>query len=471
MSRSNQHRKANTKNQSRSSKQPFDLSSNYIKHPVNKRADAAWVLYQILENGRSASEVMPKVWERFEDAKDRAWLQEMVYGSLRNLPKLQVWLRQLLDKPLKKQQKIVEHLIMIGLYQLTYSRTAEHAAVSETVEACKQMKELGLSGLVNAVLRRFQRENIDQQSFEQEHVNLGLSKWLYKALLAHYSDTEHVEDIAKNMHQRAPLWLRINTLKTDINDYIERLDSANIEYERHSNTTIKLVRAGEITKLPGYDEGLFAVQDYAAQQAARFLAVQKNDIVLDCCAAPGGKSASVLESQANLAQLYMIDADEKRNKRIEENLQRLGHSEYFGEKLHLITQDASELHSNDTLPMFDRILLDAPCSATGVIRRHPDIMWLRKSSDIAVLVELQAKILQSAWQKLRPGGTLLYATCSILPQENQQQIEHFLAQHNDATLVPITTTCNQETDTWQILPGQDDMDGFFYAKLVKAHDK
>ena len=466
----------------------------YIKHTVNKRSDASWVLYQILECGRSASEVMPIVFSRYEKAQERAWLQEMVYGCLRNLPELQVWLRQLLNKPLKKKQKIVEHLLMLGLYQLAYSRTAQHAAVSETVDACKQMQEPALSGMVNAVLRRFQREDLTQQTHEQAHINLGLPKWLYKALKAQYtlndesvamphdktlSDTtqetnsdENSSDrkialLAKQMHTRAPLWLRLNTQKTSLAEFEQQLNAASVDFESVSSTAIKLTNAGEIMQLPGFEAGHFAVQDFAAQQAAIILDPQVNDIILDCCAAPGGKSAGIIERQPKLSKLFMLDVDDKRMARVHENFARLGHDLAFEKQIAFVTQDAASLHNNADLPMFDRILLDAPCSATGVIRRHPDIMWLRKPADIAVLVELQKQILHSVWQKLRPGGTLVYATCSILQQENQAQIENFIATHNDATLVPIITHENEQLSTWQILPGQHSMDGFFYAKLSK----
>jgi 16S rRNA (cytosine967-C5)-methyltransferase len=437
----------------------------HIKHPVNKRSDASWVLFQILENGRSASEVMPRVWSRHEKPQDRAWLQEMVYGCLRNLPQVQVWLRQLLLKPLKKQQKIIEHLLMLGMYQLAYSRTAEHAAVSETVEACKQMKEIGLSGLVNAILRRFQREDIQSQVLEQAHAKLGLPKWLYKELLIHYGD-ETVE-IANNMHIRAPIWLRVNTQKITLEDFCVHLKQASYQFECFGKSSVKIQNAGEIVRLPGYEEGHFAVQDFAAQHAAFLLDPQKNDVVLDCCAAPGGKSAGILELQPLLSHLYILDADQKRMERVHENFERLGHQSIFDRQTSFVVQDASLLSDNSDLPQFDRILIDAPCSATGVIRRHPDIMWLRKSADINVLVNLQKAILHSAWAKLKPGGTLLYATCSILPQENQQQIEAFIATHNDATLDKIKTNRNESKTYWQILPGMDDMDGFFYARLRK----
>lgn len=440
----------------------------HIKHPVNLRSDAAWVLYQILENGQSSREVMPKAWSRHEYPKDRAWLQEMVFGCLRNLPILQVWLRQLLNKPLKKQQKIIEHLLMLGLYQMAFARTADHAAVSETVAACKQMKEIGLSGLVNAVLRNFQREDLASQTIQEAHVKLGLPKWIFRILNEHYPD--QVDEIAHNMQQKAALWIRINTQLCSQVLYENHLQKAGYEYESFAHNAIKFTKAGEITKLPGFDEGWFAVQDFAAQQAALLLDANTDDVVLDCCAAPGGKTAGILETSPNIEHLFVLDSQSKRVARIHENLARLKHDETFAGKFTILTADACELSHNNDLPQLDRILLDAPCSATGVIRRHPDIMWLRKKADIAVLVELQQQILAQAWQKLKPGGTLLYATCSILPQENMLQIEHFLTQHANAKLVPIVKPNGEEVRYWQIMPGEENMDGFFYARLLKCVD-
>ena len=432
----------------------------------NKRADCAWVLYNVLENGRSLSELMPIVFSKYE-TKERAWLQEMIFGCLRSLPTLQIWLRALLDKPLKNKQKIIEHLLMLGLYQLTFSRTAEHAAVSETVEACKKLNEPRLAGLVNAILRNFQRENISSMPITEPHAQLGLPKWLYKKLTQHYAAEHDITTLSKNMHKRAPLWLRVNPLKTDIETFLTTLSKNDYEYEHIAPNTIKLNTSGEIPNIPGFEEGYFAIQDYAAQQAAMLLGAQANDVVVDCCAAPGGKTSAILEHQPNLKQLYVIDSDPTRMKRVHENLERLGHKVKFADKLIFKVQDASQLNNTNALPLFDKILLDAPCSATGIIRRHPDIMWLRKPKDIEALVSLQAKILESAWQQLKVGGELLYATCSILPEENQLQIESFIATHNDATLIPIKSSTGAISPTWQILPGESGMDGFFYAKIKK----
>ncbi|WP_412971068.1 16S rRNA (cytosine(967)-C(5))-methyltransferase RsmB [Glaciecola sp. MF2-115] len=456
-------------------------SAYQLSHRPHMRADAAWVLFQILEHGKSSREVMPKVFDRHE-GKDNAWLQEMVFGCLRELPKLQYWLRQLLSKPLKGEQKIVEHLIMLGFYQLVFTRTSEHAAVSETVEACAALGQHRLKGLVNANLRNFQRENLAEQEIDVPHIQVGLPKWLHKQLLQHYPD--QVAEIAEQINARPPLWLRVNAAKGSTLNYTAKLDAQGIEYEAVDNGVeplnlldvnathaLKLIKRTDITALPGFDEGLFAVQDLAAQLAAELLDVQPGDDVLDCCAAPGGKTAHILESQAKLASLDAIDSDGQRLERVDENMQRLGHDQSFGDKLNLYVVDASsEEVLNRVLKdkQYDRILLDAPCSATGVIRRHPDIRWLRKATDIENTVALQKVILAQIWQRLKPGGTLLYATCSILKQENEQQIAAFLATQADASLVPLHENDTPECPGLQILPGQAQMDGFYYARLLKS---
>jgi 16S rRNA (cytosine967-C5)-methyltransferase len=345
-------------------------------------------------------------------------------------------------------------------------RTSSHAAVSETVNASKILKQPQLSGLVNAVLRNFERENLSQRPASEPHVVANLPKWLYKQLDHAYP--QHITDICQAMQQRPPLWLRVNPLVIDILEYSEQLNALNIVHETQPPYAIRLEKYTDITGLPLFAKGGFSVQDLAAQYAAALLNVQPNDVVLDACAAPGGKTAAIVEACPTLGSLYAMDSAEQRNLRTHENLQRLGHSKRLGNKLKIISADASELASFAALPQFDKILLDAPCSATGVIRRHPDIKWHRKANDIDALTQLQAQILACTWAALKPGGTLLYATCSILPQENIEQIRLFLAEHADAKLIPIEHA-KVETDlAWQILPGEQNMDGFFYARLVKS---
>ncbi|MEP0175737.1 MAG: 16S rRNA (cytosine(967)-C(5))-methyltransferase RsmB [Paraglaciecola sp.] len=430
-------------------------------HPLNLRAEAAKVLFQILEEGKSARECLPMAQEKLKD-QDKAWLQEMVYGVLRNLPILQYWLRQLLDKPLKNRYKIVEHVIMLGFYQLAFSRVSQHAAVSETVSACQGLNTDAMKGLVNAILRTFLRDEVFKGPSPNEQIASGLPKWLFKKLKLEYQDD--ITDIVSNMQVKAPIWLRVNTLQISSDKYKTTLNKANVEYQESNDhdAGLVLISGCDITTLPGFDQGWFAVQDGAAQLAASYLEPKAGDNILDCCAAPGGKTCNILELQPKLASLCALEVDPIRAKRIEENLERLQHT------AKIIIGDASKPNSWWDKQQFDRILLDAPCSATGIIRRHPDVKWLRKAADIEVLVELQKQILDAIWLTLKPGGTLLYATCSILPEENHQQVSQFLARTPDAQL--DNSFCNDSATKpgRQILPGEQQMDGFYYARLLKS---
>jgi 16S rRNA (cytosine967-C5)-methyltransferase len=437
------------------------MSRTKGRYQQNLRADAARVLFQILEQGMSARECLPNA-QQDHNEKDKAWLQEMTYGVLRQLPLLQHWLRLLLDKPLKKNVKIVEHLIMLGFYQLAFSRVSTHAAVSECVNACAPLNAVATKGLVNAVLRNFIRQEIANELPDNEQILSGQPKWLYKKLLTAYPE-KHTP-ILEAMQVKAPIWLRVNQKQKSTDEYCRLLDENDIIYERQDEQPQGLIlpKGCDITTLPGYDEGWFAVQDGAAQLAANLLNSQPNERILDCCAAPGGKTCHILELEPKIASCVAMDIDPSRLQRIEENLARLGH------QASLICGDASEPKAWWDGEQFDRILLDAPCSATGIIRRHPDIKWLRKSSDIDTLVALQAKIIDAIWPLLKPGGTMLYATCSILPAENQLQISAFLERTADAALDPEFNNDAIDKPGRQILPGEKHMDGFYYARLLKS---
>ncbi|GAC17102.1 16S rRNA (cytosine(967)-C(5))-methyltransferase RsmB [Paraglaciecola arctica] len=427
----------------------------------NLRADAAKVLHQILEEGQSARECLPAAQLPHKE-QDKAWLQEMVYGVLRNLPILQFWLRQLLDKPLKNRFKIVEQLIMLGFYQLAFSRVSQHAAVSETVAACQPLNTLAMKGLVNAILRTFIREEMSLQEAPNKQIASGLPKWLYKKLEAEYQDG--FIDLITNMQLKAPIWLRVNTQKISHGDFVEALESASIEFTLtadHSEAII-LSKGYDVTNLPGFDKGWFAVQDGAAQLAAHYLAPAAGESILDCCAAPGGKTCHLIEYQPKITKVVALEISEKRASRIEENLVRLGHN------AEIVIGDASTPEKWWDGQLFDRVLLDAPCSATGIIRRHPDIKWLRKAKDIDVLVNLQKQILDAIWPLVKPGGTLLYATCSILPEENHLQISDFLSRTTNALLDNTFYNDNDDKPGKQILPGDQQMDGFYYARLLKS---
>ena len=428
---------------------------------VDLRADTAWVIFQVLEQGKSSREALAIAQAR-HSKQDAAWLQEMAMGVFRHLPQLQIWLRELLEQPLKGSKKILEHVILLGFYQQAFSRVSDHAAVAATVNAAEVLGGKGLKGLINAILRNFQRQQLAEQVSDNPIIQSGLPKWLYKRLANAYP--QELESLLSGMNQPAPIWLRVNQQQCTQPDYCNALAEADIRFalsEAHPDAVILLDRT-PITTLPGFAEGWFSVQDGAAQLAAPLLDAQPGERILDCCAAPGGKSAHILERTTGLAQLIALDSEASRLTRMTENLQRL--------QLHanLVCADAAELDSWWDGNCFDRILLDAPCSATGVIRRHPDIRWLRKSADIEVLQALQYKILTNLWRTLKPGGTLVYATCSVLPVENKAQISRFLQEHSNAQLLPIQPGETIEQPGRQILPGEQQMDGFYYARLLKS---
>ncbi|RXJ72161.1 16S rRNA (cytosine(967)-C(5))-methyltransferase [Veronia nyctiphanis] len=424
---------------------------------MNVRAMAAKVIFQVVDQGQSLTAVLPKAQQQIAD-RDGALLQEICYGVLRWLPRLEAITQSLMEKPLTGKQRVFHHLILVGLYQLNYMRVPAHAAVAETVNATKPLKKPQLRGLVNAVLRNYQREQdaLNEKAISHDAGRYGHPGWLLKLLQNAYPDSW--QQIVDSNHQKAPMWLRVNSTHHSRDEYLNLLNAEGIEGDPHpeAHDAIRLASPCDVTKLPGFEKGWVSVQDAAAQLSVNYLQPQAGELILDCCAAPGGKTCHILEHQPD-AKVVAIDADANRLTRVEENLSRLNLN------ADVICGDARSPDKWWQGEDFDRILLDAPCSATGVIRRHPDIKWLRRADDIEQLVTLQAEIFDAMWQKLKRGGTLVYATCSVTPQENAEQVKAFLARHDDAEL----HTGDAENPGRQILPGQDDMDGFYYAVLQK----
>ena len=436
---------------------------------VNLRALAARCTFAVVDKGRSLADELPQQLAKIE-GKDKGLLQELCYGVLRHLPELEYDVREFIKKPLTGKQRVGHFLMLVGVYQIKYTRIPDHAAFNETVSACKPLKCDHLKGLINGVLRNLQRQQAAKESEGSEvsptelpdAIAFNHPSWFIKKVQLAYP--EKWQDVLNANMQRPPMWLRVNQLHHNVDEYLALLAKENIEHllVDEKSGAIRLTEAIDVNKLPGFQQGWVSIQDGAAQQAARLLDCQPDDNVLDCCAAPGGKTCHILEYSPKIKAMTAIDIEASRLERVEENLQRLNLA------ANVIAADAAatpEKWWNGEL--FDRILLDAPCSGTGVIRRHPDIKWLRKGQDIAALGELQQDILKNIWSLLKPGGTLLYATCSILPEENSQQVQHFIEKNSDAELVGIT---DNATDIgWQILPNDNSMDGFYYAKLVKKH--
>ena len=426
---------------------------------ANVRAQAAKVLSLVLDKGHSLSDALPKAQAQVAE-KDQALLQEFCFGVLRYFPKYDAITNELLSKKLKGKQRVFHHLIIVGLYQLDKMRIPEHAAVAETVKAASALKAAGLKGLVNACLRNFMRSSEQllnkTNNLVTEHCH---PSWIIKRLQSAYP--ENWQDILTNNMLRSPMWLRIQISNVSVDSFCQSLDEMGIEYSQplENQASILLSSPKPVDKLPGFEQGWFVVQDAAAQQAATLLEPANDEIVLDACTAPGGKACHVLDLAK--CKLTATDLDETRLERVQQNLERL--------KLEakVVAGDLSDKEFVADFPKFDRILLDAPCSATGVIRRHPDIKWLRRDEDIAQLAQLQKQILENLWSKLKPGGTLLYATCSIMPEENKLQMTQFLQQTEDAQLMPINEGETIANPGWQILPGQHNMDGFYYCRIGK----
>ncbi|WP_261857597.1 16S rRNA (cytosine(967)-C(5))-methyltransferase RsmB [Photobacterium sanguinicancri] len=424
---------------------------------MNVRAAAAKVIYQVVDQGQSLSNVLPAAQQEVRE-RDQALLQEICYGVLRWLPRLESITNHLMDKPLKGKQRVFHHLILVGLYQLGHMRIPAHAAVAETVDATKTLKKPQLRGLINAILRNYQRqqEALDAQSISHDAGRYGHPSWLLKLLKASYP--EQLEAIVEANNTKAPMWLRVNRQHNTRDEYRVLLDNEGIATELHpqAGDALRLLKPCDVTQLPGFADGWVSVQDAAAQLAVEYLQPQAGELILDCCAAPGGKTAHIMERQPD-TQVVAIDCDEHRLSRVHENLERLNLT------AQVLCADARYPSDWWQGEKFDRILLDAPCSATGVIRRHPDIKWLRRADDIAALAELQAEIFDAMWLQLKSGGTLVYATCSITPQENSEQVKAFLGRTADATLMDSDPT----NPGRQILPGEEQMDGFYYAVLKK----
>ena len=424
-----------------------------------------------------AARVLAAVWRgaRLDDAlrawlipdfpaRDAALVRELCYGTLRLQPRLEFWLRHLLTRPLRAQDLELQALLLLGLYQLSETRVPAHAAVKETVEACRQLSKPWAVQLTNAVLRRFQREQTQLLADLPQHPEARYAhpRWLLERV--RHDWPEHWQEILEAGNQRPPLSLRVNRLRCTRAGLLAALKSAGIAARscEYSADGVIALAPFDVRLQPGFTAGHFSVQDEAAQLAAELLDVRSGMRVLDACAAPGGKTCHLLECCPQ-AQVLALDHDAARAARIHENLQRLGLS------AEVRVADAGQPQDWWDGQPFARILLDAPCSATGVIRRHPDIKAHRHAAEVQAATVVQARLLAALWPLLAPGGKLLYVTCSLLFEENAGQMDVFMAGHADARPLPITAAWGVELPPGrQTLPGQSQMDGFYYACLQKT---
>ncbi|PCK09475.1 MAG: 16S rRNA (cytosine(967)-C(5))-methyltransferase [Alteromonadaceae bacterium] len=433
---------------------------------MNIRALAAQTLMPVILQRSSVTAPLNKNLG-IAKPKDRPLLQELCFGVLRHYFELSCISEQLLSKALKPRDADISALVLLGLYQLKHMRTPDHAAISETVNAAKQLKKHWASKLLNGVLRNYLRQASElHESLENKpEYQTAHPLWLVKAFKKAWPD--QWQDIVAANNQQGPLTLRVNHKNISSEAYLAQLEKQEITYQscEHSPSGLTLTGSHEVPQLPGFQEGYFCVQDEAAQLSAKLLDLQTGMHVLDACCAPGGKTSHILEQDIDDLSVVAVELEAHRMTRVSENLARLKLNK---SNCKLLVGDASKTDKWWDKTPFDRILLDAPCSATGVIRRHPDIKVLRRSSDMAQLSQLQAKLLRVLWPLLKPDGLLLYATCSVLPQENEQCVARFLEEVDDAVHIEIDATWGQTRPFGrQLLPQINGHDGFYYSLIRK----
>ena len=437
---------------------------NEVKAGARVRAEAAHVVDSVSGDGRSLDAALLEADLRVKD-RDRPLLRMLCYGVLRHHWQLREHLQKLLDRPLKKRDRVIESLLLLGFFQLSDTRIPDHAAVSMTVEAARTLRRPKFVGLMNAVLRNYMRRNISESTPATDEAKFNHPAWLIDAIREDWP--EHWSEILEQNNERAPMWLRTNRNLTSPGQYLK--DNVDIGAELVAlKDAIRLNKPVTVELLPGFSEGKVSVQDGAAQIAAPWLLDNGGKRVLDACAAPGGKTGHLLEILEPGASLVAVDKDPQRLESIGENLVRIGR------EATLVVGDASTpddwLEKGQT---FDRILLDAPCSASGVIRRHPDIKLHRRPADIQALARLQRKMLEVLWITLEPAGRLLYVTCSVLGAENEAVVDNFLSSHEDAIENRVLQNNNirdlmiERSCGFQILPGSSGLDGFYFACLDK----
>lgn len=433
---------------------------------LNTRAAAANIAWHIIDKGQSLDKALANYFEAAQlSAQDRAFIQELVYGICRWYGELDALAGRLLRSPIRNKDRVIHFVLLVGLYQLQHLKTAEHAAVGETVSACKQLNKQWAKKLINGCLRNFLRDptKLDSTAPNIRSARLSHPEWIRNAIDKAWHENADAIFLANS--ERPPMCLRVNQRQHTRDEYLAQLEANNISAtsDPFTENGITLAQPVPVFELPGFMDGACSVQDTAAQLAAEILTPSKGMRVLDACAAPGGKTAHLLEHCDNNLDIQALDISEQRCTQLHTTLGRL--------KLgaDIIVADASIKPIWETPTKgYDRILIDAPCSGLGVVRRHPDIKHHRRPSDIQALMKTQHALLTNLWPLVKPAGQLLYMTCSILPNENDQQIKRFVGSQNDAMLIKIDHP-NALTLEYgvQTLPGVHSMDGFYYCLLEK----
>lgn len=437
----------------------IDSSQSESRNP-GLHGRAVRVISQVVEQGRSLNQCLPPLLSDLSPS-ERGRLQDWCFGTCRWWFRLNHELDSRLTRPLRRADQAVRYLMLIGLYQLRYSKTPPHAVLNESVGACRALGHSPLTGLVNGVLRKAQREG--EPATSDPAVTHSHPQWIVGKLQGNWP--EQAEAILAANNQHPPFTLRVNQRQGDRDLYLSRLAEHGIDADPcdYAPSGLRLRKPVPVDQLPGFAEGDVSVQDEAAQLCVGLLELAPGHRVLDACAAPGGKTAAIAEAEPDLELLTAVDADQERLERVRDNLERLGLD------ADVICGDAAVPQDWAPAEGYDRILLDAPCSATGVIRRHPDIKLLRRETDIAPLADIQLGLMKALWPLLKPGGRLVYATCSVFSQENSRIVSRFLNATPDAQLVPLAVDWGHDTGYGrQLLPQAEGADGFFYACLNKA---
>ncbi|MGI9308255.1 MAG: 16S rRNA (cytosine(967)-C(5))-methyltransferase RsmB [Gammaproteobacteria bacterium] len=433
------------------------------------RATAARAIDLVLVRGRNIQDALAQSGIAKLVVRDQPLVRALVYGTLRTHRSNRFILRQLLRRPLRNKDRVIEALLSSALFQFTSTGQPDYAIVSASVEATSLLERPHLSGMVNAVLRGYLRdaESLREQTQADDEARWNQPQWLIDELRTSWP--QQWQQVLEGLGRKAPMWLRVNSQHGTREDYVNRLQKEldqTVTAAPEFPYAICLAEAVAVDQLPGFSAGDVSVQDAASQIAAQLIGPTAGMRVLDACAAPGGKTTHMLEL-APEAEVFAVDESAERLKRLQENLLRL--------KLECTVVEGDALQPDTwwDKKKFDQILLDAPCSATGVIRRHPDISFLRKADDIPELVRRQKQILNAIWPLLKEGGHLVYSTCSILPVENQQVVAEFLAEHQDArelrlTEEPLVRLAQDIPGPgYQLLPGEENTDGFYYALMER----
>lgn len=423
------------------------------------RLAAARVLDAVLHRGRSLKGEFADALPKLADPRDRALVEAICFAALRERARYAAALDGWMAKPPGQRDAPLRALLYVGFAQIDALRLPAHAAVDATVEAARALGRTHQAGMVNALLRRALREGLP--AADPAH---AWPAWLLDEVRRDWP--AQADAVLAASAIAAPLWLRVNRLKSDRDAAQAALQAAGIAATAHPALTdaLRIEDSMAVADLPGFEDGLMSVQDGSAQAVADALAPAPGARVLDACAAPGGKAAHLLERDPSL-RLLALDIDSRRLRRTADTLKRVG----VDATVELKTADATHLSAWWDGKPFDAVLIDAPCSATGIVRRQPDILLHRQPADIDALVSTQARLLDALWPVVAPGGVLVYATCSILARENAEQIDAFLARTADAVAEPLDARFGHAAGAGrQRLPGEDGMDGFFYARLRRV---